>query len=365
MQKNKRIICFAMHALKVGGMEREVAELANHYAEQNNLEVHIVLYGKERSIFYQLNEKITVHHPQFLFNEKYRLLSTLKTFYYLRQKLLQLNPDAVVSFGEYWNSFVLIATRFTALKVYVSDRCQPDKSLGRVHDFLRARLYPHSAGVIAQTERAKAVFKGLYHHSNIQVIGNAIREINGNGESERENIVLSVGRLISTKHFDQLIQLFARLNLPDWKLVIVGGDAIKQQNFKKLNQLIVDLGMTGRIELAGTQKDIDRYYLKSKIFAFMSSSEGFPNVVGEALSAGVPVVAYDCSAGPSDLIIDGKNGFLIPLFDERVFEEALKKMIQDEGLRTTMGMEAKERIKQFSIEVIASKVRNMIFDEKN
>jgi glycosyltransferase involved in cell wall biosynthesis len=65
-----------------------------------------------------------------------------------------------------------------------------------------------------------------------------------------------------------------------------------------------------KVFLEGEQKEIDPWYHRAKLFAFTSSSEGYPNVVGEALSAGLPVVAYDCIAGPSDMIDDGKTGIL-------------------------------------------------------
>ena len=51
------------------------------------------------------------------------------------------------------------------------------------------------------------------------------------------------------------------------------------------------------------------------------------------MSAGLPVVAYDCIAGPSDMVIDGENGFLIPLFDQSSFKQRLSQLIKDESLR--------------------------------
>ncbi|MDZ7634136.1 MAG: glycosyltransferase [Bacteroidales bacterium] len=90
----------------------------------------------------------------------------------------------------------------------------------------------------------------------------------------------------------------------------------------------------------GYQSDTDNYYRRSRIFAFMSSSEGFPNVLGEALSAGLPVVSYDCLAGPSDLISDGDNGFLIPLFDRELFKEKLTLLMANDELASTISQAA-------------------------
>ena len=72
---------------------------------------------------------------------------------------------------------VLLSLLGTTISVYVSDRAQPDKSMGKVHDLLRKKLYPKAKGVIVQTEKALGIFKKMYTHNNFKVIGNPIRQI--------------------------------------------------------------------------------------------------------------------------------------------------------------------------------------------
>ncbi len=337
-----------------------MAELANYFGGQQNTEVHLVLYGLKRDVFYTIDKNISIHRPGFVFNNQKRLWYTFKTLFFLRKQIKKLHPDTVLSFGEVWNNFVLLACWGLPYPVYVSDRCQPDKQWSRLQRNLRNWLYPRAAGIIAQTQKAKDIYRQLFPHSNIQVIGNPIRTIEPDPKIEKENIVLSVGRLIKTKHHDELIRIFARLNPPGWKLVIVGGDALKQQNSLHLQALIEELGMTAKIELTGKRADVDDFYRSSKIFAFTSSSEGFPNVVGEAMSAGLPVVAYDCVAGPSDLIEHKKTGFLVPLHDTTIFERCLGHLIADANLRTKMGERGREKIKQFATSRIAKAVEAFI-----
>jgi glycosyltransferase involved in cell wall biosynthesis len=160
-----------------------------------------------------------------------------------------------------------------------------------------------------------------------------------------------------------LIEIFDRVNKDDWKLVIVGGDAIKQNGKKKLNQLIKEKGLTNRVILTGTVSDVEKYYRKSKIFAFTSSSEGFPNVIGEAMSAGLPVIAYDCVAGPSDMIDHQENGILTEQFDDDAFVEGLRILMKQEKLRVDFGEQAQKKVKQFSASSISVKVFNFITDE--
>jgi GalNAc-alpha-(1->4)-GalNAc-alpha-(1->3)-diNAcBac-PP-undecaprenol alpha-1,4-N-acetyl-D-galactosaminyltransferase len=235
----------------------------------------------------------------------------------------------------------------TSYSVFVSDRCQPNKSLGKLHDYLRKKLYQNANGIIAQTSIAKSIYqKGIVKNTNIRVIGNPLmkQEL---VTTPREKIVLSVGRLIESKHHNELIKLFKKINNSDWKLVIVGGDALNQNNKKKLEELIRSLEAEDKIQLVGNQKNVAFYYQKSSVFAFTSSSEGFPNVIGEALSYGLPVVSFDCIAGPSDMIQEGKNGNLIKLFDYNDFAAKLSLLMDDSILRERMATFAPISIEKF------------------
>ncbi|MBJ7429171.1 MAG: glycosyltransferase [Bacteroidia bacterium] len=361
--KGKSKICLIIPSLHAGGMERVMSELIMQFSKKENIELHLILYGIRRDIFYTLPSNITIHKPDFEFNNQFRLFSTLRTIWALRKIVTKINPTTILSFGELWNSFVLIALIGKSYPIYVSDRCQPDKSLGKLHDQLRKILYPKATGIIAQTAIAKSIYLNQFKHDNIRVIGNPIRIIDNMHNITKENIVLSVGRLIKTKHHDELIRLFGKINNPNWKLIIVGDDALKQNNMSRLQALVKERNAENQIILAGKQSDVDSYYLKSKIFAFTSSSEGFPNVIGEAQSAGLPVIAFDCIAGPADLIENNKNGFLIPLFDYKQFEEKLRQLMNNSSLCESMGNYAQTSVKQFEANSISNKFYNFILNQ--
>jgi GalNAc-alpha-(1->4)-GalNAc-alpha-(1->3)-diNAcBac-PP-undecaprenol alpha-1,4-N-acetyl-D-galactosaminyltransferase len=349
-------------SLQSGGMERVMTELAKFFCSQKVFEVHLVLYGLSREIYYPIPENIIVHKPSFEFDNSKRTWSTLKTLWFLRQEIHKLHPDTVLSFGEFWNNLVLLSTLGLGYPIFVSDRSQPNKSLGFFHDHLRKWLYPKARGVIAQTEKAREIYSKIYHHKNFKVIGNPIRPIINHCKINpvRNNIVLMVGRLITTKHQDRLIDIFLRISNPHWKLVIVGYDHLKQNHSERLQKIIDDNRAQDRIILAGKQSDVESYYLESKIFAFTSSSEGFPNVIGEALSAGLPVVSYDCEAGPSDLIIHGENGFLVPVFDDEAFQKYLELLMSDDSLREKMSKQAILNVQKFDKLMIAESFSSFI-----
>ncbi len=359
MNQNQKDLCFVIHSLQAGGMERVMSELLNFFAAKKEYHVHLVLYGIKRDVFYTIADNIKIYRPDFAFDNAKRLQSTIRTHFFLRKTIKKINPISVLSFGERWNSMVLLALYGTKIPVYVSDRAQPDKSLGKVHDMLRMYLYPKAKGIIAQTQKAEDIFKHMYPHDNFRVIGNPIRQIENTGEP-RENTILMVGRYIKSKQQNVLIEIFAKLNAPNWKLVLVGYDHLKQKNQQQWEALAKQLKVDNRVVFAGKQENIEHYYNTSKIFAFSSASEGFPNVIGEAMSAQLPVVAFDCIAGPSDLIVDSVNGFLIPLNDRELFATKLQFLVDNPWEIESMGKKSKEYIAQFELNYICTEFENFI-----
>ncbi|MBM4056163.1 MAG: glycosyltransferase family 4 protein [Planctomycetes bacterium] len=362
--KNKKIVAFLIPCLGPGGMERVMSELVNYFSKKNSIVLHLIIYGKRKDVFYDIPDRVKIHYPDFEFNDKHRLWCTIKTLLFLRKLISQICPDSILSFGEYWNSLVLLSLLFKNEKIYISDRCRPDKSLGMIHDVLRFVLYKKAKGVVVQTRQAYEIYSKFISGEKIKTIGNPIRNIVVEDIEEKEDIVLSVGRLIHTKHHDELIKLFVRIGRPDWKLVIVGDDALKQNNMIRLKELIKELGAEHTVELAGNRTDVDDYYRKSKIFAFTSSSEGFPNVIGEAMAAGLPVISFDCIAGPSDMITNKEDGYLVPLFDYDTYRTRLEDLMNNGVLREKMGQMAKINIKRYSVQNIGNEYHRLLLSEK-
>jgi GalNAc-alpha-(1->4)-GalNAc-alpha-(1->3)-diNAcBac-PP-undecaprenol alpha-1,4-N-acetyl-D-galactosaminyltransferase len=352
----KHTFILIVPSLQPGGLERVMAELANFFSNDNDIQVHLVLFGQKQQLFYPLSKEVKVH--QRISKSTKKAFDFIDAYRWIRKTTKKIQPDAILSFGTQWNNLVLMSLMATSYPVCVSDRGAPNRKYKFPQEHLRQLLYPRAKAIIAQTNLAKDILQERFPKSRIDVIGNPIRHIESS--SNKENIVLSIGRLIESKHHDRLIQMFNQVDNKNWKLVIVGGDALKQNNMQKLQKLISELDLKDKVELLGASKEVEKYLSKSKIFAFSSSVEGFPNVVGEAMSAGLPVVAYDCVAGPKDLIDDGETGFLIPLHDEAQFQTKLSQLMQDEELQNSMGKKAKAKINEFSVEVIGTKFKKAI-----
>ncbi len=186
--------------------------------------------------------------------------------------------------------------------------------------------------------------------NNIQVIPNPLTFDSLETASLNHKRIIAAGRLDFQKHFDALINIWAKLapKYPDWRLDIYGDGQDRQALQQQINQL----GLEQSTALRQPTKDIQQEYLKSSIYAMTSRYEGLPMVLLEAQTIGLPVVSYACKCGPRDIIQNGENGFLIEPYDEDLFIKRLSALIEGEELRKQMGKKAKENSKRFNIETI-------------
>lgn len=352
-------ICLFTPSLEMGGTERVVSILANQFCMEENIEVHIILCTAE-PIFYSLDERVHVHVPKFEYKKLNRVVFTAQLMWYLRSQVNQIKPGAFLSFGGRYNAFSILALAGTKTPVFITDRSRPGISYGRFLDWLNAKVYRFSDGIMAQTSQAVDFSFKQTKHKNILLIGNPIG-LYKSLETKRENIILNVGRFIESKNQSQLIDIFAELLPTHWQLWFIGDGP----TFEFCKKKVQDLGIENNVVFLGKQGNLENWYNKSAIFAFTSESEGFPNALGEAMASGCACISYNCIAGPSDLIEDGKNGFLVPLHDKDFFKNRLNQMIQPEFNRNKMGLAAIESTKQYSEEVIARKTLNFILNNGN
>jgi glycosyltransferase involved in cell wall biosynthesis len=138
-------------------------------------------------------------------------------------------------------------------------------------------------------------------------------------------------------------------------LIIVGGNAKKMNLLETYQEEVKLKGLSNSVRLVGEQRNVHTYYAEASIFAFTSTSEGFPNALAEGMSAGCACIAYDCIAGPSDIIDDGVNGVLIPEGDEELFTQKLRLLMEDKILRERFGEAAREKMKTFEMSAISKK----------
>lgn len=161
--------------------------------------------------------------------------------------------------------------------------------------------------------------------------------------------VLAMGRLAEQKGFDILLDVWAQVEqkAEDWELEIVGdGPDLESLQVKtKALQL-------RHITFSPFTKDVRQKYADASIFVLSSRYEGFGLVLVEAMSMSLPLVSFNCVAGPSEIIEDGKNGFLVPMGDTTKMADCILKLIDDNTLRESMSRTGYEMAKQYRMENI-------------
>jgi glycosyltransferase involved in cell wall biosynthesis len=155
-----------------------------------------------------------------------------------------------------------------------------------------------------------------------------------------EAVILSVGRLSQEKGHADLIRATAVLGsipaVPRFRVVIVGDGPEREP----LMRLASQLGIQQRIKLAGFQRDTSPYYAMAALVAVPSHSEGSPNVVLEAMAAGLPIVA-NAVGGVPEILEDGGTGLMVPPRSPEAMAKAMQRVLCDAELRAHLGAAAR------------------------
>ncbi|GAB7022228.1 hypothetical protein JCM12178A_07860 [Salidesulfovibrio brasiliensis] len=107
-----------------------------------------------------------------------------------------------------------------------------------------------------------------------------------------------------------------------------------------LEKMIEKEGLTGRATLPGWTTSLSEQLANSHIFVLPSRFEGMPMALSDAMSIGLPCISTNCPSGPSELIIDGHNGLLVPVEDVHALKSAMDKLMSSSELRMRIGKEA-------------------------
>ena len=147
---------------------------------------------------------------------------------------------------------------------------------------------------------------------------------------KKRDYLLCVGRLEKQKAFHYAIEGFAGIasKFPNLRLKIVGKGSLE----KELRQNAIDFGVEDRVDFEGFQKHMIPYYLYAKATLLTSIYEGYPNVLVESITLKTPVVAFDCPSGPSEIIKDEINGYLVKYQDVEELKEKLISVLSKSAL---------------------------------
>lgn len=152
-----------------------------------------------------------------------------------------------------------------------------------------------------------------------------------------------IGRLVADKGITELVNAFVKLNQlhDNTRLLLVGP---KEQERSPLpSHILQTIESHKSIEAVGMQHDIRPWLAAADVFVFPSYREGFPNVVIEAGAMGLPSIVTDIN-GSNEIIIEGKNGLIIPSHDSDSLFNSMLRLYSDSSLRQSLSRNARNLI---------------------
>jgi glycosyltransferase involved in cell wall biosynthesis len=189
----------------------------------------------------------------------------------------------------------------------------------------------------------------------------------GRGAAEAPPLVLSAGRLVEKKGFGDLLRAWALLR-SDTRCRILGDGPMHAD----LAQLVAELGLEGRVRLGGgfTQAELARELRAAAVFALTpivtadGDRDGIPNVLLEAMAAGVAVVATDVG-GIAEVVVDGRTGLLCPAGDVERIASSLARLLADHRLRTELGQAARAAVvERFDAQTGARRIADVLYERE-
>ncbi len=222
---------------------------------------------------------------------------------------------------------------------------------------MQTYLLKRTAKIIAPSQYLKRIISGWgVPVQKIEVVYNAATIlpdlIISKEEAQKKigingSIILSIGRLMTWKGFDMLIDLMPDLleENSELRLVIVG----EGPEEKNLRTQISKFKLENRIMLTGRvdHNQIHLYFSAADLFVLNTGYEGLSHVILEAMQQGLPVITTNIGGNP-ELIEDGDNGILIEHNNKEQLKEAILRLIADKGLQEKFRQSSKEKLRAFT-----------------
>lgn len=356
----KRIL-YTLSCFSYGGINKITSVKSNYFVNQGN-EVHVLctlaspdlpgesLYDK-RVIIHRIDQN---RLDSFL---RIPIIGRLLRFFYSRIKhlrvLLSVNPDVIVSTEQYLEPFSVVLLTFWKKRVLEFHGWYNNPK--EVHVSLKDRMmfrfkFPFYKMVALTQKEAEKL--GRLTGNRVMSIPNPLYTVGSKKSNCNNRRALMLVRFSPEKNLLNFLPYWQSVQskYPDWKLDIFGTGEEEME----ICHLISSVGLK-TVHLHHYTTDPMKEMSESSIYLLPSTFEGFPLVIMESMSVGVPCVSFDCPFGPSEIIKDGEDGFLVPYLDYASFVDRVCQLMEKDSMRKEMGRKAQENIKRFNLEVIMKK----------
>lgn len=330
--KVKKHIAFFIHSLTFGGAEKVVMNLLKNIHIRNDLRIDLVVANKRGEFLSEIPSNVRIVDLNAY--RQYKLIFPL--IKYLKQE----QPDYLISNTLACNitalSAVLFARTQTKIAVVEHNVTSLNRDANKYTTFIREifakHLYPKAHSVIAVSpgvaedlERAYNLNKGSVKIIPNPVIDKSIlslfnEKINDRWfEKEQYPVILAVGRLALEKDYVNLVRAFAIVKESKQARLIILGEGPERPH---IESIIRDLGLEQDVSLPGFTANPYKYMKKASLLVSSSKTEGFSNVIVEAMACGCPVVSTDCP-GPRYILDNGEYGQIVAVGDSDALANAI------------------------------------------
>ncbi|KQS04347.1 hypothetical protein ASG11_08865 [Sphingomonas sp. Leaf357] len=276
----------------------------------------------------------------------------------LRRYVIDRRPDICIGMGQSTSAIlrgVTIGCHWT--RVYGSERAYPPMlQMSKKWRALRALTIKRLDGIICQTNRTADYYRDRLGigADRLIVIPNVVdRPLDplpapspALAHLADDEVIACIGRHDWQKGFDLALPIFAKIlhERPGARLILVGEGDLEAQHRAQAEKL----GLRDRVLFLPRFDHLAEIWSQIDVFLLTSRYEGIPNVLAEAMAYGKACVAFDCPTGPSELITDGIDGYLVNVGDEEIAAERCLRLLRDENLRDRIGTAARSIADRFS-----------------
>lgn len=344
-----------------GGSERVACLLMNELSKVSGYNIYCLTYNfKNKKIAYELNSNIEV---EVLAENKRLRYSFFSIFRKMKDYIQKKNIDIIINIGtgeSIVSSFLKIIFRkkikiitcehSNLLNLYVPKQKKIAQFIGSIC----------SDKIVTLTKRDKENFKKIFKlkYEKIESIYNFIDEkllASKNEYNLKGKKIISVGRLVDVKGFDRLIKIaaiaFKDEKIKDWEWHIYGDGPEKE----KLEKMIRKYNLEKKVILKGNVENIYEIYKEYSFYVMTSYFEGLPMVLLEAKANSLPIISFDINTGPSEIVRNNIDGYLIQDGDLKEISSKIIELAINDDTRKKFSLNAKENLDKFSKKKIIKK----------
>lgn len=332
----------------IGGMERIFADKINWLCKRSGIELTLLLVWKDaHPIEYPIDERVNIVKLEVPY-VKGGLFYPLALYRY-NQFIKKTKPDITV-LSWVMGAFLGAYGHHVGKIIYESHLAATMMK----HRWLINKMQYHVDTVVTLTTHDTTNF---IKAPRVLVIPNFTLLDPAVTPSYESRHCVALGRFVYQKDYPRMIAIWKKVteSHPDWILDIFGDG----EDRPIIEQCIKEAQLGNKVVLHGNTQEVTKAYTSGSIYLMTSRMEGFPLVLIEAMTCGLPIVAFNCPYGPQHVVQHEITGYLIPYDNDDAYIKALSALMNNVHLRKQMGNAAKTVVSKYACETIMQKWMNL------